>query len=655
MNYLRDADIIPAPNYEGQANKDVGDKAINLHTHGLIVKPRSYGPCGSVGDSIFTQADWKNVARYRIDIPKRIRGAFLNAPKNDPDNDPGHDDGPYPAGPYWFHAHVHGFAKPDVLSGQSGFLSVDCPTGASAAACPNSPAHLHAEEQVMALRDIQVLAPQGQTPDVLPPLLNPLPPNAAETAYYDRSIDYDPALCASLTTDLPTLDLTQLQPGFCVASSPNPDFVVSQVNGVDVWLPAANATGPATSVVGVWLFTINGQLYPNLTLTQEKPRQLWRIANISAVATYRLKLLDERSIPQKELKVVSIDGVLAGSPSGRPGDFTLGQTTDELVLMPGSRAEVLVERPETQTDRIWRLVTVGFDTGGDVWPPVALATVTMKGAPPRAAMLAAALPPSFTRKTPASTPASGPTPANCLELPAQGYRTIRFAQDQANFMIGPVVGPAASPDFSYVRSFRHDFPPGVGPHVCVRLGAVETWVLENDTDELHNFHIHQSKFRLATVSEVLGKEIANGPIYDPTNKLAKASPGLAAALTAETQDANADTVWHDTVPVPPRLDANTPGHAVVVIPFTDENQIGTFVYHCHILEHEDGGMMAAIQVYDPAHPALGSADPKGDTRLGALGSFCGIPPAGYTPLPTRPEAVGWAARVRSDVGRWIGL
>ncbi|QGM48209.1 multicopper oxidase domain-containing protein (plasmid) [Methylocystis heyeri] len=32
---------------------------------------------------------------------------------------------------------------------------------------------------------------------------------------------------------------------------------------------------------------------------------------------------------------------------------------------------------------------------------------------------------------------------------------------------------------------------------------------------------------------------------------------------------------------------------VVQIPFS---KLGTFVYHCHILEHEDGGMMHAIRV-----------------------------------------------------------
>ena len=35
---------------------------------------------------------------------------------------------------------------------------------------------------------------------------------------------------------------------------------------------------------------------------------------------------------------------------------------------------------------------------------------------------------------------------------------------------------------------------------------------------------------------------------------------------------------------------------VVEIPF---HEIGDFVFHCHILEHEDGGMMARIRVVAP--------------------------------------------------------
>ena len=37
-----------------------------------------------------------------------------------------------------------------------------------------------------------------------------------------------------------------------------------------------------------------------------------------------------------------------------------------------------------------------------------------------------------------------------------------------------------------------------------------------------------------------------------------------------------------------------------MIPFEDPIQVGAFVFHCHILEHEDKGMMATVEVYDPA-------------------------------------------------------
>ena len=45
------------------------------------------------------------------------------------------------------------------------------------------------------------------------------------------------------------------------------------------------------------------------------------------------------------------------------------------------------------------------------------------------------------------------------------------------------------------------------------------------------------------------------------------------------------------------------GTVKILIPFTNPLQVGKFVYHCHIGEHEDKGMMAVIQVVDPAAPA----------------------------------------------------
>ena len=39
--------------------------------------------------------------------------------------------------------------------------------------------------------------------------------------------------------------------------------------------------------------------------------------------------------------------------------------------------------------------------------------------------------------------------------------------------------------------------------------------------------------------------------------------------------------------------------------FRDPNIVGTFVYHCHLLEHEDKGMMGSIRV-EPASPQQNS-------------------------------------------------
>jgi hypothetical protein len=41
--------------------------------------------------------------------------------------------------------------------------------------------------------------------------------------------------------------------------------------------------------------------------------------------------------------------------------------------------------------------------------------------------------------------------------------------------------------------------------------------------------------------------------------------------------------------------------------FRDPNTVGTFVYHCHILEHEDKGMMGSIQV-TPAPAPIHATD-----------------------------------------------
>ncbi len=88
----------------------------------------------------------------------------------------------------------------------------------------------------------------------------------------------------------------------------------------------------------------------------------------------------------------------------------------------------------------------------------------------------------------------------------------------------------------------------------VKLGAIEEWTIVNDNGQQHPFHIHINDFQVMSV---------NGEPHDAVSH-------------------------QDTVNLP----AN--GEVVIRIPFFDFT--GKFVYHCHILNHADMGMMAIVEV-----------------------------------------------------------
>jgi FtsP/CotA-like multicopper oxidase with cupredoxin domain len=109
-------------------------------------------------------------------------------------------------------------------------------------------------------------------------------------------------------------------------------------------------------------------------------------------------------------------------------------------------------------------------------------------------------------------------------------------------------------------------PNSSTPDIVVKQGEVEDWIIENRSVELHAFHIHQLHFLLLDwfglpVNEPFLRDTVNVPYFD-NHMLSYPSVRL-------------------------RMD------------FRDPNTVGTFVYHCHLLEHEDGGMMGLIRV-EPA-------------------------------------------------------
>jgi L-ascorbate oxidase len=73
---------------------------------------------------------------------------------------------------------------------------------------------------------------------------------------------------------------------------------------------------------------------------------------------------------------------------------------------------------------------------------------------------------------------------------------------------------------------------------------------------------------------------------------------------AETQpQLHAPYNWRDTIAIPKATpDGTVPGRVRIRHRFVDFP--GTFVLHCHILDHEDRGMMQEVVIIDPAAPVF---------------------------------------------------
>jgi spore coat protein A len=123
-----------------------------------------------------------------------------------------------------------------------------------------------------------------------------------------------------------------------------------------------------------------------------------------------------------------------------------------------------------------------------------------------------------------------------------------------------------------------------GPDIFPKLGATEVWEFWNTTVDSHPIHMHLVRFRIAERQKFTGAVqatvLSNGwagvKFSAPPVLSGRASP---APLSEQG--------WKDTVVCPP-------GYVTRVV--TTFNFTGKFVYHCHILGHEEHDMMRWFQV-----------------------------------------------------------
>jgi len=448
-----------AKNADPCASGAMTTTSTNLHFHGLTIPP------------VCHQDDVLKTSISPLDPPFEYR---FRIPADEP------------PGLYWYHPHIHGFSKVQVLGGASGALIVEGVERANkeVAGLP---------ERVLIIRDQDLLNPNA-------------PPSKSEPVVPKFLLDRDGDAANNGTGfGKPAKDLS-----INFVPVPYPDYP-----------PAAIAMKP-------------------------EQRQLWRVVNASAITYLNLEVLFNRQ-PQP-LGLVALDGVPLNQ-NGTSGDLVDWQT--HLGVPPGARVEFIVKGPPSGVAGL--LVTRSVDTGpgGENDPNRAIATITASENAPE----------------PRSRLSTSPEPLTPPRLTWLGNVTsVRTRRLYFSEKLTDPNNPNSATEFYITVDGKTPglFDPQSGlPDIVARQGTVEDWIVENRSNELHAFHIHQLHFLLL---DYLGK-----PVSEP--------------------------FLRDTVNVPYYKDKMLVYPSVRLrMDFRDPNTVGTFLYHCHLLEHEDGGMMGLIRV-----------------------------------------------------------
>jgi FtsP/CotA-like multicopper oxidase with cupredoxin domain len=300
-------------------------------------------------------------------------------------------------------------------------------------------------------------------------------------------------------------------------------------------------TNPNSWVAGPYQLTLNFQpaaspLPSPIIQMQPGVTEFWRVANASSQAFVNLAV--SFGSTQQPLEIIALDGIPVTSSS----------TVTSIALPPAGRAEFIVTGPPAGQAATFE--QLGFDTGPIGNPNGTQVLAVMD------ATTSAIEPPPLPAVHPKDVPKVPQRFAGLIAQTVTAHRKIYFAE-ATNGTNGPTEF-FITVDGQTPKVFSMSDPPAI----TTTVGAVEDWTVENRTGETHAFHIHQIHF-----------------LFMAVNGVAQTEPQL--------RDTVVVPAWSGTGPYPSvklRMDFRDPGIA------------GTFVFHCHVLDHEDAGMMQKIQV-----------------------------------------------------------
>jgi FtsP/CotA-like multicopper oxidase with cupredoxin domain len=307
------------------------------------------------------------------------------------------------------------------------------------------------------------------------------------------------------------------------------------------------ANGMMDQMIGFLGDTILVNGAPNAMLDVKASAYRLRLLNGSNSRIYKLAWQDDTP-----MTVIATDGGLLETPV----------TRDYITLAPGERVELWADF-SGRTGSEMRLVSLpfsGFDNGGGM---MGGGLSLSNGAPFDILNLKV-----------------GEKGADVLPLPAQLSTIARHRAEDAVNLNNPRSFVLAMQGMVHTINGRVFEMDSVARNEVVQLGDLEIWEFANleggggggmgmgmmNMEMPHPMHIHGVQFQVLNRQLVQGNE----SVYQD----------LSAGFV--------DDGWKDTVLV-------MPGEKVQVL-VRFENYAGTFLYHCHNLEHEDAGMMRNYKI-----------------------------------------------------------
>ncbi len=295
--------------------------------------------------------------------------------------------------------------------------------------------------------------------------------------------------------------------------------------------------------------TINGIALPVIRM---RPGQVerWRLIDSGLRETIEVKIIPSPespstlAMPPMPLHEIAVDGLALGKIIPK----------DVIELWPGYRSDVMVKAPDQKGEYILiddSIPSTSTISGTDK-PTNYMARIIIEGDPVKMEL-----------------------PANCktmadLRLPSIKNGDITGKQSAKYGIITAGNGIAFTID-------RKSFDMETAR--VLYLEDVDEWTLTSVNDVAlgfvtHPFHIHVNPFEVTSIqAPAIDKE--GNPIIKDGGYV----------LTEQLTDG---PVWRDTVKIP--------GNGIVKMRTRYTDFIGTFVQHCHILDHEDLGMMQLIDI-----------------------------------------------------------